>query len=78
MRRRTNRPLGAYANSCESAVDQSSLDALAAPALTPQQYVTASERWVDAGATAIGGCCDTRPEYIAALAARWKPHATRD
>ncbi len=72
MRGRTDRPLGAYANSCESAVDQSSLDALAAPALTPQQYVAASERWVEAGATSIGGCCDTRPEYIAALAARWK------
>ena len=72
MRGRTNRPLGAYANSCESAVDQSSLDALASPALTPQQYVAASERWVEAGATSIGGCCDTRPEYIAALAARWK------
>lgn len=75
MRRRTDRPLGAYANSCEKAVDQSSLDALASPTLTPQQYVAASERWVEAGATSIGGCCDTRPEYIAALAARWKLRA---
>ena len=75
MRRRTDRPLGAYANSCEKAVDQSSLDALSSPTLTPQQYVAASERWVEAGATSIGGCCDTRPEYIAALAARWKLRA---
>ncbi len=72
MRRCTDRPLGAYANSCEKAADQASLDGNAAQVLSPQEYVTTSERWVDAGATAIGGCCDTRPEYIAALAARWK------
>jgi homocysteine S-methyltransferase len=72
MRSCTDRPLGAYANSCEWAADQSTLDASAAPTLSPQQYVSASERWVAAGATWIGGCCDTRPQYIAALAARWK------
>lgn len=77
MRRCTDRPLGAYANSCEKAVDQASLDALSSPALTPRQYVTASERWVAAGATWIGGCCDTRPDYIAALAARWRRRDTR-
>ena len=72
MRRSTDRPLGAYANSCEHAPDQASLDALDAHTLSPQQYVAASERWVAAGATLLGGCCDTRPEYIAALAQRWK------
>ena len=72
MRRCTDRPLGAYANSCEKAPDQATLDALASPALTPQQYVAASEHWVAAGATMIGGCCDTRPDYIAALRERWK------
>jgi homocysteine S-methyltransferase len=71
MRRCTDRPLGAYANSCEQAVDQATLDATAVQTLSPQQYVAASERWVAAGATWIGGCCDTSPEYIAALAARW-------
>jgi S-methylmethionine-dependent homocysteine/selenocysteine methylase len=76
MRRCTHRPLGAYANSCEHAVDQASLDAGAALTLSPEQYVAASERWVTAGATWIGGCCDTRPAYIAALAERWKPHGT--
>lgn len=76
MRSCTARPLGAYANSCEKAVDQASLDAAASPALTPRQYVLASERWVDAGATWIGGCCDTRPDYIAALSERWKRSAS--
>ena len=51
--------------------DQATLDANAVQTLSPQQYVLASERWVEAGATWIGGCCDTRPEYIAALAQRW-------
>jgi S-methylmethionine-dependent homocysteine/selenocysteine methylase len=27
--------------------------------------------WVAAGATLVGGCCDTDPRYIAALASRW-------
>jgi len=71
MRRCTDRPLGAYANSCEKAPDQASLDAHTVPILSPQQYVTASERWVEAGATWIGGCCDTRPAYVAAIAKRW-------
>jgi S-methylmethionine-dependent homocysteine/selenocysteine methylase len=52
-------------------VDQAALDVNAVRTLSPQQYVAASERWVEAGATWIGGCCDTRPEYIAALAGRW-------
>jgi homocysteine S-methyltransferase len=76
MRRCTDRPIGAYANSCEKAPDQATLDAHAAHVLSPQEYVAASERWVASGATWIGGCCDTRPEYIAALAARWKPRTT--
>lgn len=75
MRRHTERPLGAYANSCEKATDQAALDACAEPPLTPAQYVAASERWVAAGASWIGGCCDTSPPYIAALARRWPDHA---
>ena len=71
MRRCTSRSLGAYANSCEKAPDQAALDACHAQILTPEQYVAASERWVDAGATWIGGCCDTTPAYIAALSRRW-------
>jgi S-methylmethionine-dependent homocysteine/selenocysteine methylase len=72
MRRATSRTLGAYANSCEHAPDQAALDACEIDVLTPEQYVTASEHWVAAGATWIGGCCDTTPAYIAALAQRWK------
>lgn len=72
MRACTSRTLGAYANSCEHAPDQKTLDTCQAPVLTPAQYVAATEKWVAAGATWLGGCCDTSPPYIAALAQRWK------
>ena len=70
LRAATDRPLGAYANSCESAPSQEALDACAVVRMSPDDYATASESWVAAGATFIGGCCDTDPRYIAALARR--------
>jgi S-methylmethionine-dependent homocysteine/selenocysteine methylase len=70
LRAATDRPLGAYANSCESAPSQEALDACAVVRMSPDDYATASESWVTAGATFIGGCCDTDPRYIAALARR--------
>ena len=35
--------------------------------MTPDQFAAAMARLVDAGASVIGGCCGTGPEYIAAL-----------
>jgi homocysteine S-methyltransferase len=70
LRAATDRPLGAYANSCESAPSQEALDACAVVRMSPDEYATASDSWVAAGATFIGGCCDTDPRYIAALARR--------
>jgi S-methylmethionine-dependent homocysteine/selenocysteine methylase len=72
LRAATDRPLGAYANSCEFAPSQDDLDACRAARMPPDDYATASESWVAAGATFIGGCCDTNPDYIAALARRWQ------
>jgi homocysteine S-methyltransferase len=37
--------------------------------LTPEAFAGEARRWVDRGATIVGGCCGTRPEHIAALAA---------
>jgi S-methylmethionine-dependent homocysteine/selenocysteine methylase len=71
LRSATDKPIGAYANSCTSAVTQEALDACAGGVLGPGQYADAAARWVAAGATLIGGCCDTSPAYIAALARRW-------
>ena len=35
--------------------------------MTPDQFAAAMAKLVKAGATIIGGCCGTGPEYIAAL-----------
>jgi len=72
LRAATDRPLGAYANSCESAPSQEALDACTVHRMSPEAYAAASESWVATGATFIGGCCDTNPDYIAALARRWR------
>jgi len=70
MRAATDRPIGAYANSCTHASDQAALDACAGTVLGPEAYADAAATWVAAGATLIGGCCDTSPAHIAALASR--------
>jgi len=75
LRSATDKPLGAYANACESASDQESLDACTVAPLSPRQYAVATERWVAAGATWLGGCCDTDPAFIAALAEHWHRQA---
>jgi homocysteine S-methyltransferase len=66
---------GAYANACESASDQESLDACTVAPLSPREYAVATERWVAGGATWLGGCCDTDPAFIAALAEHWHRQA---
>ena len=75
LRAATDRPLGAYANSCETAPTQEALDACTVQPMSPEEYAAASEAWVAAGASFIGGCCDTNPAYIAALARRWRSAA---
>jgi S-methylmethionine-dependent homocysteine/selenocysteine methylase len=72
LRAVTERPLGAYANACESAPSQEALDACAVQPMSPDEYAAATEEWVAAGANFIGGCCDTSPAHIAALARRWR------
>jgi S-methylmethionine-dependent homocysteine/selenocysteine methylase len=71
LRAATDRPIGAYANSSRSAADQEALDACAGEVLDPDAYAGVVATWVAAGATLVGGCCDTDPRYIAALASRW-------
>lgn len=71
LRAATDRPIGAYANSCTSAPDQDALDACAGSALGPEAYADVAATWVAAGATLVGGCCDTDPAHIAALTRRF-------
>jgi S-methylmethionine-dependent homocysteine/selenocysteine methylase len=37
-------------------------------AVDPETYAEYAARWINAGATVIGGCCGTRPETIRAMA----------
>ncbi|QHT45627.1 homocysteine S-methyltransferase [Bacillus sp. SB49] len=37
-----------------------------------QRFDEQSDRWVEAGATIIGGCCRTTPDHIQSLARRWQ------
>jgi homocysteine S-methyltransferase len=35
--------------------------------LTPEAYARHCMAWIDAGATIVGGCCETGPAHIAEL-----------
>ena len=38
--------------------------------LAPEAFADEAERWLDAGARAVGGCCGTTPSHVAAIAKR--------
>lgn len=69
-------PWGVYANgfrriTAEFLADNATVDALSArPDLTPARYAGFALGWVAAGAGIVGGCCETGPAHIAALAGR--------
>ncbi|MCV2871888.1 homocysteine S-methyltransferase family protein [Defluviimonas sp. WL0050] len=69
-------PFGAYANGFQQITkdflkDSPTVDALhARPEMTPALYADFAMRWVDMGATIIGGCCETGPAHIAEIARR--------
>jgi S-methylmethionine-dependent homocysteine/selenocysteine methylase len=69
-------PIGGYANaehvvpddeSAGTAADPESAQRRAATVLKPDAYAEEAKRWLDAGASIVGGCCGTRPKYIRAL-----------
>ena len=41
------------------------------PVLEPEAYADRAARWIERGATMIGGCCGTTPAHIAAVARRF-------
>lgn len=63
--------IGVYANAFASEADDSAanetLHGIRAD-LTPPLYLDWAKRWVDAGATMVGGCCGISPEHIGELA----------
>lgn len=69
-------PIGAYANAFtqitkEFLRDEPTVDALHARRdMGPDVYADHAMKWVELGATIVGGCCETGPAHIAAIAAR--------
>ncbi|VEH66307.1 homocysteine methyltransferase [Rodentibacter pneumotropicus] len=70
----TNIRIGAYANAFppqpKDATANDGLDEIRQD-LNPQQYLLWTEKWVENGATIIGGCCGIGPEHIQALAEKF-------
>jgi S-methylmethionine-dependent homocysteine/selenocysteine methylase len=57
-------PFGAYANAGRA---EDGIGWNADVVSGSRAYAQLASRWVDAGATVLGGCCGTRPEHIAEL-----------
>lgn len=65
-------PFGAYANAGD---ERDGYGRGAEPEVAAQRYAELARRWVDAGATIVGGCCGTGPAHIALLASLSAPQA---
>jgi len=61
-------PTGVYAN---AGPEDEGLGWGATGPAAADAYATLAERWRDAGASVIGGCCGTGPLHIQAVAARF-------
>lgn len=76
-------PYGAYANGFQQITkeflkDSPTVDVLhARPEMTPALYADFALRWVDMGATIIGGCCETTPAHMAEIASRLRAEGHR-
>lgn len=70
------RPFGAYANGFRQITsdflkDNPTVDMLSnRPEMTPDRYADFAMGWIARGATLVGGCCETGPDHIAAIAHR--------
>lgn len=70
------KPFGTYANGFTRITkdflqDKPTVDALSAREdLTPDRYGDFALAWIEQGATIVGGCCETGPAHIRAIAER--------
>ena len=69
----TDLPIGVYANVFEVSEHEGANVTVNDLRLevTPEVYLDFAERWVEAGATMVGGCCGVGPSHVAALSTRW-------
>jgi len=69
----SNAPIAAYANAFEPTLRQLPANEGISgerSELTPEVYANVAERWIELGASIVGGCCGIHPEHIAELARR--------
>jgi homocysteine S-methyltransferase len=72
----SGKPYGAYPNGFEQITEdflkaKPTVDALQMRRdFTPELFADHAMRWVDHGATIIGGCCEVSPAHIAEIANR--------
>ncbi|WP_437623562.1 homocysteine S-methyltransferase family protein [Sorangium sp. So ce1151] len=62
-------PFGAYANAGAASEGLGWRGGQGSSASTGARYADLARRWLEAGATIVGGCCGTGPAHIAALRA---------
>ena len=81
---RAGLPYGAYANGFTQITQallghRPTTEALTARRdMGPEAYADHAMRWIGQGATIIGGCCETGPAHIAAIATRLRAAGLRD
>ncbi len=64
---RADGPFDAYANPFRHEPEEEDQSSINPAWLSPQAYAEATARWRAQGATIIGGCCGTNPDYTRAL-----------
>lgn len=63
----TDLPIGAYCNPVLREPPGGEPEREISRKLSAAEYAEMTKQWVSDGATLIGGCCDTNPDYITAL-----------
>lgn len=67
LRALTDLPIGGYANPVLEEPEGGEPQVRISQPIGPDEYANVAKGWLTEGATVVGGCCDTSPEYIAAL-----------
>jgi homocysteine S-methyltransferase len=67
LRRLTRLPIGAYANPVLDEPEGGEPERDISKPIGPEDYAAVARGWMADGASVIGGCCDTNPDFISAL-----------
>ena len=73
LRRVTDLPIGGYASPVLDEPEGGEPEFDISKPVGPNDYAAVAKGWVADGATVIGGCCDTTPDFITALRRMARP-----